>query len=302
MSTEKIQYNTLAALFWVCAVFYAAKASSTLLQTPAGHSEGPETKPIIVTTIKPLAIIARAAAGHHADVSYLMPATQSPHDYSLPVSGLKKLAEADLVVWIGKEFETRSAKSIVQVPAKNLITALRLPMQFPTAGTQEHRHHDGLGIDPHIWLNPHNANILAAYIQVTLGLPERTIITDRQIERLKAELAPHHDKSYLSHHDAYSHFANAFDLRAGLSLRDSTGAAKGAKSQYQLRTIAASDNGAHCVFTERQYQSKDAQTLAAALQLPLVELDPQGLNQALNSNGYAEFITGLIAQFKVCFK
>ena len=99
------------------------------------------------------------------------------------------------MVWIGKEFETRSAKSIVQVPAKNLITALRLPMQFPTAGTQEQRHHHGLGIDPHIWLNPHNANILAAYIQVTLGLPERTIITDRQIERLKAELAPHHDKS-----------------------------------------------------------------------------------------------------------
>lgn len=114
-------------------------------------------------------------------------------------------------------------------------------------------------------------------------------------------MAASQDKTYLSHHDAYDHFVRAFELPAGLSLRDARGSVKGVQSQYQLRkTIMASNIS--CIFVEPQYQGKDAAAVAAEFALPLVALDPQGLSQPLNHEAYSQFIGSLVAQFKACFQ
>ncbi|MDB9843886.1 zinc ABC transporter substrate-binding protein, partial [Porticoccaceae bacterium] len=105
---KKIQYNIsalllLAIILMVPAVSQAAgeekaetkSKNSTFILTVA--------KPLIVTTIKPLAIIAKSAVGDAADVTYLLPANQAPHNFSLPVSALNKIAQADLVIWVGAD-------------------------------------------------------------------------------------------------------------------------------------------------------------------------------------------------------
>jgi zinc transport system substrate-binding protein len=291
-----------------------------------GHISAISQKPLIITTIKPLAIIAKSAVGDSARVEYLQSAVQSAHEVSLPVSALMKLEQAALIIWIGGGFEARISKSMALLPKAKLITVTELKMLSANHAAEEvakrtenksnysgkahggeasndtnsDSEHHQLDFDPHIWLNPANGNILANHIQQRLNLALTPIMSSAQIEQLKAELQPLKVKDYLNHHDAFAHFAAAFDLKAGLSIRDAKGATQGAKSQYKLRQQARLVN-ASCIFVEPQYADKDAKIIARELQLPLKILDPQGFDQPLTANAYSEFMTAMVTQFKACF-
>ncbi|MDC1513785.1 zinc ABC transporter substrate-binding protein, partial [Porticoccaceae bacterium] len=86
---------------------------------------------MIITTIKPLAIIAQSAVGDQARVEYLQSAVQSAHEVSLPVSALKKIDQADLIIWIGEMFESRVAKPMALVAQDKRITVMQLPLIAP---------------------------------------------------------------------------------------------------------------------------------------------------------------------------
>ena len=277
-------------------------------------------KPLIITTIKPLAIIAQSAVGDQARVEYLQSAVQSAHEVSLPVSALKKIDQADLIIWIGEMFESRVAKPMALVPQDKRITVMQLPLIAPqdTGSEQEvgshsghmHTHdesahselsaHSALSADPHVWLNATNANRIAAEIQQRLNLPLKNIISAEQIATLATELAPLRDRQFLVHHDALDHFTSTFKLQSGLAIRDASGAIQGVRSQYRLRqqTIASA---ASCVFIEPQYADRDAQVIAQDLSLPVALIDLQGLDQALVGDAYASFMWTLAQQFKSCF-
>ena len=295
---KKIQYNTCGLLLCLLALG-SGSLSADSMSEPVLE---PLSEPFIVTSIKPLAIIAQSAVGDQARVEYLLPDNQSPHDFSLPVSALKKIASAELVVWIGPGFETRSAKTMAKLPPSKLITAMdQIDPLAGDAAVAPGSHSKAMSADPHLWLDPDYGNAIAAEIQARLGLPIRQIIGQDEIQALRASMAASQDKTYLSHHDAYDHFVRAFELPAGLSLRDARGSVKGVQSQYQLRkTIMASNIS--CIFVEPQYQGKDAAAVAAEFALPLVALDPQGLSQPLNHEAYSQFIGSLVAQFKACFQ
>jgi len=277
-------------------------------------------KPLIITTIKPLAIIAQSAVGDQARVEYLQSAVQSAHEVSLPVSALKKIDQADLIIWIGEMFESRVAKPMALVPQDKRITVMQLPLIAPqdTGSEQEvgshsghmHTHdesahselsaHSALSADPHVWLNPTNANRIAAEIQQRLNLPLKNIISAKQIAKLATELAPLRDRQFLVHHDALDHFTSTFKLQSGLSIRDASGASQGVRSQYRLRQQAIA-SAASCVFIEPQYADRDAQVIAQDLSLPVALIDLQGLDQALVGDAYASFMGTLAQQFKSCF-
>ena len=295
---KKIQYNTCGLLLCLLALG-SGSLSADSMSEPVLE---PLSEPFIVTSIKPLAIIAQSAVGDQGRVEYLLPDNQSPHDFSLPVSALKKIASAELVVWIGPGFETRSAKTMAKLPPSKLITAMdQIDPLAGDAAVAPGSHSKAMSADPHLWLDPDYGNAIAAEIQARLGLPIKQIIGQDEIQALKASMAASLDKTYLSHHDAYDHFVRAFELPAGLSLRDARGSVKGVQSQYQLRkTIMASNIS--CIFVEPQYQGKDAAAVAAEFALPLVALDPQGLSQPLNHEAYSQFIGSLVAQFKACFQ
>ena len=281
----KIPFNVLAGLL-------------AFMGSMAFAQDGQTSRPLVVATIKPLAIIAKSALGESADVEYLQASNQSPHDLSLPVSALEKLDRADLVLWIGEDFEARVAKTLNRIPVSRRITALELPL---LASDTETARQDHLGVDPHVWLNPENANVIAKAIQKKLGRPLKNIITDSQVAELAAQLVPFAKQNYLTHHDAFGHFVSTFNLSAGMSIRDASGGQQGAKTQYLLRKTATKNN-ARCIFVEPQYADKDVWVLAQQLQLPLKPLDPQGFDQRLTADGYQAFLSGLAVQFKACFE
>ena len=75
----------------------------------------------ILVSIKPLGFIVRALADSSDKVEVLVPDGASPHTYHLKPSDLRKLADADLVVWTGPNLESgltkpvRRAKSVLSL-------------------------------------------------------------------------------------------------------------------------------------------------------------------------------------------
>lgn len=255
-------------------------------------------RPLIVTTTKPLAIIAKAALGKHAKIEFLQSAKQSSHDIVLSVGSFEKMHRADLVIFIGDQMEPGIAKALKGLPEGRFIKVLDLDLDFVESKDNQEANHYNL--DPHVWLNPHNANTIARAIQGAFGFSQQDIITEIQILAIEENLASVMELSYISHHDMLGHFAKAFKVSKGRSLREANGARKGAKSQYVLRKFAK-ENDVKCVFVEPQYGDKDAFVVASSLDLPLRTLDAQGANQQLSETGYAEFMQTFTAQFKACF-
>lgn len=371
--TKVIHYNILLKVVTFLSLLTAHAALATPEVAKPFSTQPFSTKPLIITTIKPLAIIAQSAVGDQARVEYLQSAVQSAHAVSLPVSALKKIDQADLIIWIGEMFESRIAKPMTLLSADKRITVMQLPLiapadadhKAPADNHSDHSHgHEpsahkepsaykepsahrqpsankepsaykeplahrqpsahkepsaykkhssnsdqhGLNFDPHVWLNPANANLIAAEIQQRLQLPRKAIISVEQIADLAAALAPLGDKQFLVHHDALDHFTSSFKLQPGLSIRDASGASQGVRSQYRLRQDAIASK-ASCIFIEPQYADRDAQVIAEELSLPVAVIDIQGLDQGLDqvrdqvrvSDAYVSFMQTLAMQFKSCF-
>lgn len=249
---------------------------------------------LVITSIKPLALIAQAALGNSINVEFLQSANQSAHDLTLTASALDKIHRASLIVLVGDQFEPHVAKVVQDIPGKALLQVLDLFTFDGEVDVYQQR------VDPHVWLNPYSANVIGHAIQVALGVPQRDIISDSEIEVLKKTLEPVGTLRYISHHAALGHFADAFNVSAGMPIRDSNGGHKGARSQFLLRK-AAYDGGAQCVFVEPQYADKDALVIAGELNLPLRTIDPQGIDAPLTENGYVQFVQSLVVQFQACF-
>ncbi len=59
----------------------------------------------VVASLKPVGFIASAIADGVTETQVLLPDGASEHDYSLRPSDVKRLQNADLVVWVGPEME-----------------------------------------------------------------------------------------------------------------------------------------------------------------------------------------------------
>ncbi|MDC0494456.1 metal ABC transporter substrate-binding protein [bacterium] len=249
----------------------------------------------VVASIKPLALIAKAALGSRADVTYLRQDNQSPHTGGISLSVLETMRKADMVVYVGDEFEPLIAKALKKMDIPLGVSST----QVIASAEISHRSVDRT-YDSHVWLSPQKANLLAKELQRLGGIAPTAVITEEQFVIFHEQLESLSDRAYVTHHDMMSHFTQAFGLHKGIALRDATGKVKGARSQHRLRVLSRQQS-ASCVFVEPQYKQKDARVLARALDLPLREIDPMAGGQELTSDGYYNFLVTFIGQFTACF-
>lgn len=78
-----------------------------LIAVSAAHAQ-PESQGElhIVTSLKPIELLARAIAPEDTRVTTLVPGGSSPHTYQMRPSERKALEQADVIFWVGPEMET----------------------------------------------------------------------------------------------------------------------------------------------------------------------------------------------------
>jgi len=237
-----------------------------------------------------------------------MSPTQSPHDTVLRLSDIRKLAAADIVLWIGPNFEGRAAKHFASITQDKLLTAIDLldfdysdHLDLPEQVKNQDHHSHAMGVDPHIWLSPTLSNQLGEILMQRFNLPTRKILSPEHRKILQELLKPYSEASYLAHHDGLGYFVSEFNLKPALAIRDTQGHSQGAKTQFNLR-VEGKRQGASCIFVEPQHGKKDAASLAKDLSLPLRVLDLLASDTQEKLIDYEAYFHAITLQFTACFK
>lgn len=285
--------------------------------------------PRVVTTIKPVHLLALAVMDGIATPERLLPDGASPHAYTLRPSDMRRLEEADLVLWMGPELET-----FLQRPLAGLNDDTRHVALLQTPGLQrwparaggvwerqdghghdhdEHAMADGGGHpDPHVWLDPGNGILIAARISSALGELDPTNADRYRLnlqrlesrigrldEALSERLSPFHDAPYIVFHDAYQYFERHYALSPAGALSVTPGVTPGVK---RLREIQARirETGARCVFAEPQFKPALVDMLTRDTGVRSATLDPLGTAVSDDADGYAALLTGIADALAGC--
>lgn len=270
------------------------------------------TKLSVVTSIRPLALMVEQLAGDSVQVQTLLPANADPHNMALRISERSRLEQADLVVWLGPDFEQFLQKPMVSRSAEaQLILAEIAHLHWPS---EQHAHHDGHGHedsegrDMHLWLNPENAQLAMKAVfrrlvvlqpeleaQLSTRLAEALREVDIARQHVQRQLEPVAERGFGVDHNAYAHFVTAFGLNQMAAVNDVPGQSMSAKQRHQLHQQL---DGAACFIVERKGQSTER--LAAALNLPVVVADPLASDPELET--YSDFLRSLGNAFYRCLE
>lgn len=269
----------------------------------AGHpdddSRGAD-KPLVMASIGPVAMIAREVAGTDVEVRVLI-RNGDPHHYAPRVTDRAAMESAQLVVWLGPQMESVLARQMSLLPADQQLGLL-------AAGGYEFEGSDA--DDPHIWLRPRNAAVMAAHIATRLAelnpsQAEALRTRARDFSRTMANLQKVQDRALwayrdvpiVSTHKAYSQFFGPAGVNTE-SLGTSASHQHGARTMLEKHEEAESGQVRGCLFGEVPVNARDQQT-AAHLNLGYVALDPLGADLPSDAD-YSALMAQLLADARKC--
>jgi zinc transport system substrate-binding protein len=290
-------------------------------------------KPLkVFVTILPQAWFVERIAGPYAEVHVLVGPGQSPHTFDATPQQMAQLSEARLFFASGWPFERRLLEKAKAVnPGLQVIdTRQGIPLRWMKAAEAEAgeraeqaapdgvRSLDGAGLqtpssaaarggtpDPHFWLNPRYAKIMAATIEKALDAADpphaeafrKNLATlddglDKLDARLREALAPLAGRDFFVYHPAFGYFADAYGLRqAPVELEG-----KEPTARQLARLIArARAGGVRVIFVQPQFSAKSAEAVAAAIGGAVVPLDDLAKDYIANLTDMAEKVSRALA-------
>jgi zinc transport system substrate-binding protein len=285
----------------------------------------------VLTSIKPLQLIAAAVQDGVDEPEVLLPPGASPHHYALRPSDVRRVRDADLLYWIGPDLEAflprvLGSRDKPEVAVQDLpgMTLRHFGDSHDEHEHDEHEHaHAGgdLGhdhdhrpgsLDAHLWLAADNARVIAARMAADLtrldaanaahyaaNLKTFEARLDALDGRIRPQLATLQGKPYFVFHEAFDYFEAAYGLKHAGVFSVLTEVQPGARHVAAMRE-RLQQAGPSCVFSEPPLRPRLAETLAAGLPVRLAELDALGGNLPVNARGYEQLLENLANGLSEC--
>ncbi len=278
-----------------------------VLLVPSAMATAGTSTITIVTSNHPLALIAQQLLGSHGSAVSLLKPGQTPHDFALSFSDRRRVAEADLIIWIGADIEPYLQKLVDSSPGKDL----RLDRYWPVKQvdqrhhhSRDHHHHE---TDFHFWMSPEHAITIARKLHQTLvqQTPEQAAQWSHNLAALEQEITntdhqlrhtlQYADSHYGIAHNAYSHFIEHYDLPEPLLLSHSTESNPGIK---QLLRIQQQLPQGSCVLVEPEHAQGWPKQLSQREGYRLTLVD--SLASMDDYSSYSAWLTRVASQFRQC--
>ncbi|WP_169901998.1 metal ABC transporter solute-binding protein, Zn/Mn family [Pseudomonas gessardii] len=269
----------------------------------------------VLTSIKPLQLIAAAVQDGVAIPEVLLPPGASPHNYALRPSDVRRVQSVDLLYWIGPDMEGFLPRVLkgrgLPTVAMQELPGLKLRYfaedkhaHGEEADDHDHDHRPG-SLDAHLWLSPLNARVIASKMAADLSAADPANAARYQSNlqafearldaldlRLKARLAGIAGKPYFVFHEAFDYFEQAYGLKHTGVFSVAAEVQPGAQHVAAMRT-RLQEVGKTCVFSEPPLRPRLAETLVAGLPVKLAELDALGGYTPATGQGYEQLLEKL---------
>lgn len=262
-----------------------------LFLTIAGCSANNEPAEIAATTLPVYEFTSLLCEGTGIRVSRLITEEVSClHDYSLQVKQMQTIENAEMIVISGAGLEDFLGDVITE--KNNVVDAsvgITLHHAEDEHDHEEHTHED----DPHIWLAPANAKIMAKNIYNALSAkyPQHASIIDANFVKLNerfdnlisyaaTELTSLKSRDLVTFHDGFRYMAEAFDLNILHAITEESGREASAAELIELIGIV-SQNNVPAIFTEKHGSVSAASVIAAETGSKTYALD-----MAMSGNSY----------------
>ncbi|MGY2187943.1 zinc ABC transporter substrate-binding protein [Pseudomonas sp. SDO5591_S426] len=269
----------------------------------------------VLTSIKPLQLIAAAVQDGVAIPEVLLPPGASPHNYALRPSDVRKVQSVDLLYWIGPDMEgflprVLNGRTLPSVAVQDL-PGLKLRhfaednhSHAEEVDEHDHDHRPG-SLDAHLWLSPINARVIATKMAADLSAADPANAPryqsnlktfDERLDaldlRLKKRLAGVEGKPYFVFHEAFDYFEDAYGLKHAGVFSVAAEVQPGAQHVAAMRA-RLQEVGKTCVFSEPPLRPRLAETLVAGLPVKLAELDALGGYTPATAQGYEQVLEKL---------
>lgn len=249
-------------------------------------------KPIISVSILPQKYFVEKIAGDHFDINVLIPPGSSPATYDPTPAQIVELAKSQVYFKIGYiEFEKNWLdKFSGQYPKLNIIDNSKgIKLIENKYYDEDHGHHHGF-IEPHTWMSPDNAKVIANSIYEALlkqDISNEAFYTKNyeqfisEIEELNQDISKQlHDiksRSFIIYHPALTYFAKTYNLQQfPIELEGKN------PSAFHIKQIidTAKSQNIKIVFIQKQFDQEKAKTIAHEIGGTVIPIDPLDYNWA----------------------
>jgi zinc transport system substrate-binding protein len=242
----------------------------------------------VAVSIPPQAFFVERIGGPYVRPMVVLPPGASPATYEVSPRQLAALGAARLYLSIGVPFERaflpRLAAKLPKLKIVSMAAGIKL-RRLEGRHQSGHGHAHGAGApDPHVWLSPRLARVLAANTARALSAldPARAGTFRANLAKLEAELAdldaelarrlaPLKGRVFLVFHPAYGYFADAYGLKQ--EAVELEGKGPGPRRLAGLIDQAKA-KGVKVIFVQPQFSPASAAALARAIGGVVVPLDP----------------------------
>jgi zinc transport system substrate-binding protein len=255
----------------------------------------------VAVSIFPIYDLARRVAGPDADVSLLLPPGRDEHHFDPTPKEVEEVAASRLGVMVGLGLDPWMEKLMKDAAPKARI--LKVGDRVPTLQVKDepigdeaahavipeddHDHEKG-ATDPHVWLDPARARIIAKVIGDELARADSAHATayrqraselDTTLEALdketEATTKAWKTRGFITFHGSFGYFADRYHLQVVAVVEPSPGSAPTGQYVEQLLKVVSTKK-VPAVFSEPQLDPRLAKTIADAAHVSLGVLDPVG--------------------------
>ena len=291
----------MQALRLACAVLALAVAG-------CGGSDAATTGRTVVASFYPLAYAAQQIGGDAVAVTDLTPLGAEPHDVDLRARDVRRIQEADLVLYLGSGFQPAVERAVRDAQGTTIDFLegidLRAPEEHEDGHAEDEEPEHEETADPHVWLDP------LLYARIARRLGEEL---DRQgqgeafaarLEALDDEfargLADCRRREFVTSHAAFAYLAGRYRLEQ-VAIAGVSPEAEPTPRELEEVTEHVREVGATTIFFETLVSPRVAETVARETGARTSVLNPiEGLtaDQAERGDDYFSLMRANLAALR----
>ncbi len=242
----------------------------------------------VLASIHPLALIAASIVAPK-NLDTLLDKGSSPHHFNLKPSHIKRIQQADIIIWAGAQVEPYLARFAARKSTHQIW------LDMSKIATNSHIQ------DPHKWLHIDSAIALQKQLSQHLKqdpTPFNTQITHTK-KQLKTQLTPYQNEPFFVFHQAYDYWVEEFQLSQQKAFSEHAQHKIGLHSALKIRQQLQQQK-VRCIFSEAQLSDKLIRSVANNLNITQIQLDPMGYQITPSKNAYRDFLIDMGNRFRHC--